>query len=137
MYNQPSLGLSVQGGMRDRVKTLMRPKELGGIGLPDIRAYQQAVHTNRIIDWCRHAKMKQWVKMEFHWAAEELQALIWDDNRISQQIKTHPTIAIKVSRALFAKSVLGCLPSRLLPVSGNPMFQPGKETVLASTSEPT
>lgn len=35
-------------------KLLVLPKIFGGLALPNIRAYYQAVHLGRLIDWCRH-----------------------------------------------------------------------------------
>lgn len=43
---------------------LQREKQGGGLALPDTRLYYPAWHLARTIDWCRHAKIKQWVDVE-------------------------------------------------------------------------
>lgn len=43
---------------------LRLPKLLGGMALPDVNLYHMACHMTRIIDWCRHGTLKQWVQVE-------------------------------------------------------------------------
>lgn len=45
-------------------KQLMLPKEHGGLAVPDIRKYYQAIHLSRVIDWNRHIDTKLWVQIE-------------------------------------------------------------------------
>lgn len=56
----------VWGKLKPRLSylRLTSPKLKGGIGLPDIRKYQQASHLARIIDWNIYTKHKDWIQLE-------------------------------------------------------------------------
>lgn len=43
---------------------LTLPKQYGGLALPDVRRYYQAVQLGRVIDWQRHSDLKLWVQVE-------------------------------------------------------------------------
>lgn len=40
------------------------PKQYGGLAVPDVVKYYQAVHVGRVIDWCRHTEFKLWTELE-------------------------------------------------------------------------
>lgn len=49
---------------RIKFALLTRPKELGGMGLPDFRKYYIASHLTRTVDWNCHQGTKDWVALE-------------------------------------------------------------------------
>lgn len=50
---------------RVRFSRLMKPKEPGSMGIPDFRAYYQATHLTRIVDWHCHSVAKEWVSLGY------------------------------------------------------------------------
>lgn len=54
------------GGKKPRIKLslLSRPREKGGIGLPNFHNYYLASHLTRVIDWHCHGSSKAWVGLE-------------------------------------------------------------------------
>lgn len=99
-----------------RIRTLMRPKEQGGIGLPDIRRNFYATHCARILDWNRHGDYKQWVEVEWRWSKGELLSWIWGTTSPPVWAKKHPTIwaTLQVARKLEDKQKFLRIPSPLL-----------------------
>lgn len=56
---------------------LTRPKEMGGMGIPDFKAYYYASHITRIIDWHCHSNLKDWVLIENDMSTVPLQFSPW------------------------------------------------------------
>lgn len=72
---------------------LTRPKNLGGIGLPNILHYHTATHLARIVDWNVHTQQKDWVSLEASFMKLTLSSLPWiSPNRLPPEIRSHPTI---------------------------------------------
>lgn len=112
---------------RTKIQTLTRPKEKGGIGLPDIRRYYKAVHLDRIVDWHCNKDSKQWVKMEVEHASIPLLSSPWLLSPPPEDLKAHPLIGatLTIAKRTFRSTELSPLPSPMTPVIGNPDFTPG------------
>lgn len=109
------------------MQTLSRPKEKGGIGLPDISRYYRAVHLARIVDWHCNKDSKQWVGMEIEDSSIPLLSSPWLLSPFPEDQKTHPLIGatLQVARKIFRTTDISPLPSPLTPIIGNPDFTPG------------
>lgn len=73
-------------------KILVLPKQSGGLALPDVRAYYQAVHLGRLIDWCRHHETKLWTQLEQNQSIVPLRRAPWCCPAVPIEIKRHPLI---------------------------------------------
>lgn len=54
---------------------LFKPKHLGGIGLPDLRAYYLACQATRIVEWHLHSDTKDWKVLEHVFTPDPLHFL--------------------------------------------------------------
>lgn len=56
----------VWGGKRPRIRleTLQLPKEEGGMGLPNLKAYFHAAHLRYIVGWCKPDYTAKWKELE-------------------------------------------------------------------------
>lgn len=54
---------------------LRLPKAVSSTALPDAKMYHMACHLTRVLDWCRHGPLKQWVQVERLLAGVQLDAL--------------------------------------------------------------
>lgn len=106
---------------------LSRPKLYGGIALPDIRKYYQAVHLGRVVDWQRHKEIKLWAQIEQHQSTIPLQTAIWCWDSLPLDLKSHPLIGNTIKQCLQAtlQASLTTKESPLTPILGNPKFPPG------------
>lgn len=106
---------------------LRLPKTSGGIGLPDVRLYHAACHLTRIIDWCKHEKLKQWIQIEQLLAGLELKGLPWCQKNLQANIVKHPTLGEtwRITQKINKEHSIAPAPSPLTPVIGNPDFRPG------------
>lgn len=59
-------------GPRLALRTLQRPKRLGGLGVPDIRKYYEVITLKRILDWQHGVSTKAWVSFEKFLAGRNL-----------------------------------------------------------------
>lgn len=109
------------------MQTLTKPKEKGGIGLPDIFRYYQAVHLARIADWHCNRDSKQWVEMEIEDSSLPLLPSPWLMSTPPADMKSHPLIGatLQVARKVFRTTDVSPLPSPMTPIIGNPDFSPG------------
>lgn len=107
--------------------TLRLPKLRGGIALPDANLYLMACHLTRILDWCRHSTLKQWVQIEYTLAGTRLESLPWCHKPMPNRIIKHPTVGETWQTAckVFRDFLVAPLPSPLTPIVGNPAFAPG------------
>lgn len=65
--------------VRLQTKILKQPKQLG-LGIPDYYSYYVASHLNRLVDWCRNAEEKQWVRLKEAMAEIPLENILWSNN---------------------------------------------------------
>lgn len=72
--------------------TLRLPKLRGGMAFSDGNLYHVACHLTRVLDWCRHGELKQWVKVECALLGLPLESLPWCQMDLPQQAMDHPTI---------------------------------------------
>ena len=62
---------------RIALRLLTRPREVGGLGLPDIQRYHRAIILQRILNWRFHAATKVWAPMEKCMAGRNLSYAPW------------------------------------------------------------
>lgn len=106
---------------------LRLPKMLGGIALPDVALYHSACHLTRIVDWCRHGTLKQWIQIEKCLTGMELEGLPWCQQNLPVRITDHPTVGEtwRMAQKIFREHSFVPAPSPLTPVTDNPSFSPG------------
>lgn len=56
---------------------LTREKGQGGLGVPDLKNYYNAILLSRVIEWAKNNKEKRWVKMESTMNKVTLARIIW------------------------------------------------------------
>lgn len=108
-------------------KLLILPKSSGGLALPNIRAYYQAVHLGRLIDWRRHQETKLWSQMEQSHTTIPLGGTPWCYQGLPTELKRHPLIGntARICANLISKTTISSPNSPLYPIIGNPLFTPG------------
>lgn len=113
---------------RIKYETLLRVKESGGLGVPNLRDYYRASHIARIIDWHCHRVIKDWVKLEMDLNSIPLTFAPWIQwNSYPDDLKQHPltgtTLKLihELPRGTGITSALG----PLTPLKDNPEFIPG------------
>lgn len=96
--------------MRMKFKTLIQPKDLGGIGIPDLNSYKLAAHCE-VNRWMCHGEYKQWVKIEQSVTNWRLQGMVWSQEDIPKTLLKHPTVgkSMKIFRSLFRQRQTGNL----------------------------
>lgn len=121
----------VWAGKKPRLpnKLLVLPKSSGGLALPNIRAYYQAVHLGRLIDWRRHLETKKWTQLEQSHTIIPLGGTPWCYQGLPVELKRHPLIGntAQICAKLISKTAISSLNSPLYPVIGNPLFTPGMQ----------
>lgn len=70
---------------RIKFQLLTRPKEQGGMGIPNFYNYYLASHLTRVIDWHCHTESKDWVLLEASLYQTPLKFSPLDTLEISQQ----------------------------------------------------
>lgn len=113
-----------------RIKStlLTRPKVMGGLGVPDFKAYYHASHIARIIDWHCHSILKDWVSIENDMSVIPLQFSPWiQKTRYPQSVKSHPLIgtSLDIFHNLAKHSKFSTPFSPLTLLQNNPDFIPG------------
>ena len=76
----------VWGGRKPRTKleTLQLPKEDGGLGLPNLKAYFYAAQLRFIVDWCNPDYTAKWKEMEKQIGEYPIQSIIGDEETYKQ-----------------------------------------------------
>uniref|UniRef100_A0A8C5PGP4 Reverse transcriptase domain-containing protein n=1 Tax=Leptobrachium leishanense TaxID=445787 RepID=A0A8C5PGP4_9ANUR len=120
----------VWAGRRPRlsVSVMYRPKEAGGLALPDLVAYHRAAQLTRLVDWTATNGVKRWLDLEGEGVGVPLWSLPWLPHRaVPKEARCHPLVGATMrlwDRLKFSHS-LSSSPSPLLPLSSNPLFSPG------------
>lgn len=94
---------------------LRLPKLRSGMALPDGNLYHMPCHMSRVLDWCHHSSLKQWVQVEQVLAGIPLESVLWCPTDLARQISDHPTIGERQRICLKG-------PSPLTSIVGNPAF---------------
>lgn len=118
---------------------LTLPKNLGGIGLPNLLNYHPATHLARIMDWNVHTQQKDWVSLETSFTKLPLSSLPWiSSNQIPPEICLHQTIGptIQCFHQMCKYTSISSTPSPLTPIKLNPDFPPGMQHQYLSDNWP-
>lgn len=112
----------VWNGRHPRLKLalLTAPKSAGGLALPNVRRYYQAVHLLRILEWSSDPSQKLWIPLESALAGGPLASLPWLTGTDShQRAPSHPTISatLRVWQTLQRTTLIAPWPS---PVTTRP-----------------
>lgn len=109
---------------------ITRPKDKGGMGLPDYRKYYHASHITRIIDWHCHQNLKDWVFLENELSPIPLKFSSWIPwISYPPTLKQHPLLNANLSifHLLTKKSDLFSPLSPLTPLRNNSDFPQGMQ----------
>lgn len=106
---------------------LTLPKCYGGLALPDIWRYYQAVQLGRVIDWQRHSDLRLWAQIEQHQSPITLRGALWCWDFVPLDINSHPLIGNTLKQCLHAitHAEQTTKTSPLTLIIGNPEFLPG------------
>lgn len=118
---------------------LSRPKNLGGIGLPNIFHYHTATRLTRIVDWNVHTQKKDWVSLEASFTKLSLNSLPWNSpKQVPPDIQTHPMIGptLRCFHQSCKKTSISSNPGPLTPIKLNPDFPPGMHHQFLSDNLP-
>lgn len=108
---------------RIRRTLLSLPKQYGGLAVPDMYKYYQAVHLGRLLDWCQHGDLKIWPGLEQAQSRELLHRAPWCFRDLASNTKLHPTIGPTLHICYnLSKGKLSTQDSPLVPILGNPQF---------------
>ncbi|KAM9311698.1 GLIPR1-like protein 2 [Gastrophryne carolinensis] len=108
-------------------RTLCRPRNQGGMSLPDFRLYWAATHLQRTCEWATCQDTKRWVQLERAAARTPPDVFMWGGGAIPVELKSHPTIAatLGVFRQYRHYSGISPLPCPMVPIITNPLLTPG------------
>uniref|UniRef100_A0A8C5LT99 Reverse transcriptase domain-containing protein n=1 Tax=Leptobrachium leishanense TaxID=445787 RepID=A0A8C5LT99_9ANUR len=118
---------------RLRLAVLCRPKEAGGMALPDLLTYYRAAQLNRLVDWSSATGRRGWLDLEGTDLGVPLWTLPWLPHQaVPNAARTHPLIGttLRLWDRLKFSHALSSSPSPLLPLISNPLFTPGVRTSL-------
>lgn len=102
-------------------------KQFGGLALPNVRMYYQAIHIGRIIDWRHHSVSKLWIQIEQDQTNIALKSALWCYESLPQKLKSHPIIGITLLQGSQATQLVSLTTkdSPPSPILGHPCFPPG------------
>ena len=113
---------------RISMEILIRDKERGGLGVPDIYTYYTAIHMARVVDWVRDNNEKRWVRLESCSNKSLLGKEIWIPPHFRQQ-NTHMHTITLASMSIWDrvhKKHRWGYNSPLIPLFDTNFFAPGK-----------
>uniref|UniRef100_A0A8C5QG33 Reverse transcriptase domain-containing protein n=1 Tax=Leptobrachium leishanense TaxID=445787 RepID=A0A8C5QG33_9ANUR len=118
---------------RLRISVLCKPKDAGGLALPDLLTYYRAAQLNRLVDWTSANSGSGWKDLEGVDLTVPLWTLPWlPRSVVPNAARTHPLIGATLllwDRLKFTHA-LSSYPSPLLPLTSNPLFAPGVRSTL-------
>lgn len=90
---------------------LTLPKQLGGLAVPDVHKYYQAVNLGRLVDWNRHRTLKLWIQLKQGQSSVPLNRAPWCYNSLPNEVKSHPLLGqtTKVCSLLYKRGSLSHL----------------------------
>uniref|UniRef100_A0A803JHI8 Reverse transcriptase domain-containing protein n=1 Tax=Xenopus tropicalis TaxID=8364 RepID=A0A803JHI8_XENTR len=107
---------------------LYKPKEKGGLGLPDFFSYYQASIVSKLVEHTYTANDKQWIKIENQWAGHPLANVVWNKEKKKElHIGQNSQIQALTEtwKNLNKEYNLIPFPSPLIPLGDNLDFPPG------------
>lgn len=113
---------------RIKLEALMKAKEMGGLGVPNLRDYYLASHAARIIDWHCHRDSKDWVGLEMALFSTPLSFAPWLKwSNYPDELKHHPITGttLKLLHDLPRGKVITSALGPLTQMKDNPGFIPG------------
>lgn len=125
-------------GKRPRLAVAMlhRTKQNGGLGLPNISQYYQAIALQRIVNWKFHTSSKLWVQMEKVIAGRNLAYTSWvpsDARGLSEWVCLLTVHTLKAWDRLNRVFALAPPTSQLAPVGRFPWFPPDDQLASLET----
>lgn len=118
---------------------LTKPKNKGGIGLPNPQHYYWACHLQRVVEWHTHSGLKDWISLENSFMTHHISITPWlKHTHIPLSLLSHPTIGptLECSVKIFKRFDLTSRPQLLTPVISNPDFPPGMSHHPLSSKQP-
>ncbi|CAH2277277.1 Hypothetical predicted protein [Pelobates cultripes] len=111
---------------------LTRHKSQGGLSVPDINSYRNAILLSRKYDWVDPQTQKQWTQIETTSFTTAPKTIPWhkpNTNILHPGHEDHPTIipTLKGWHRLRQNKHISPHPSPLFPITGNPNFPPGMQ----------
>lgn len=118
------------------VSLLQKAKEIGGLGLPDIRRYYRAIAIQHILNWRHHGGSKMWVSLEKSLAGRDLSYAPWlsrEHRGLSQTTSPLTNHILRVWDRTNALCALVPPGSPLAPLGGYKWFPPGEQRTFFGT----
>uniref|UniRef100_A0A8C5LV67 Reverse transcriptase domain-containing protein n=1 Tax=Leptobrachium leishanense TaxID=445787 RepID=A0A8C5LV67_9ANUR len=107
---------------RLRISVLYRPKEDGGLALPDLSNYYRVAQLTRLVDWSSVGDGGRWLDLEGAGSV-----LPWlPPSAVPKELRSHPLIGttLRLWDHLKFSHALSSSPSPLMPLTSNPLFTP-------------
>ncbi|CAH2284891.1 Hypothetical predicted protein [Pelobates cultripes] len=122
------------GGKTPQSDCLIKSKQRGGLGLPDLEAYHKAVIPAKIYEWAHPRNDTQWVRIEANFFTTPLHVAPWlgrGPNITTHNSELHPMIphTLQTWHKIRRDQYIAPHPSPLYPLTDNPAFLPDSNTV--------
>lgn len=101
---------------------LRLPKLMGGIVLPDANLYLVACHLTKVLDWCHHGSLKQWVQIEQALVGIPMESVLWCHPNLAIQVHSESTVGETWQH--FRDLAIALKPIHTYPYSGEHGLQP-------------
>lgn len=121
----------VWGGKRPRIRleTLQLPKEVGGMGLPNLKTYYHAAQLRYIVGWCKPDYTAKWKELEIQLGGYPLQSIIGDEDTykvIKNQINSITMFTLKLLFSIIKKYKIQKDANSLKWVAYDSKFKPAR-----------
>lgn len=109
---------------RISIKTLVKSKSKGRVGLSYPELYHRAVHLSRVADWCCNGQSKLWVLIELAGSPVWLPGASWTEYnpKIAPAGSALVAYVFKMVGLAYRKANLISYPLPFLPILGHPRF---------------